>query len=114
MKPPHLSPFVEAGPLVFLSGQLAFDRNGRISQAGIAEQTTQVLENMDHILAGLGLNRRNVVKTTVWLKPGTDFVAFNECYATFFGPHCPARSTVYGDLMLPAALVEIEAIAFRS
>jgi len=114
MKPPHLSSFVEAGSLVFLSGQLAFDRSGRISQAGIAEQTSQVLENIDHVLAELGLNRRNVIKTTVWLKPATDFVAFNESYAAYFGPHCPARSTVYADLMLPAALVEIEAIAFRS
>jgi 2-iminobutanoate/2-iminopropanoate deaminase len=113
MKPPHLSSFTEAGPLIYLSGQLAFDRNGRISESGVAEQTTQVLENIESVLAELGLNRRNVVKTTVWLKPRVDFVAFNERYATFFGPHCPARSTVYGDLMLPAALVEIEAIAVR-
>lgn len=113
MKPPHLSLYVEAGSFVYLSGQLAFDRHGRISEPGVGEQTTQVLENIESILAGLGLNRRNIIKTTVWLKPKADFAIFNERYATFFGPHCPARSTVYSDLALPAAAVEIEAIASR-
>ena len=113
MTPPHLSSYTEAGPLIYLSGQLPFDRNGRLSESGIAEQTTQVLENIEQVLTQLGLNRRNVVKTTVWLKPKVDFVAFNERYANFFGPHRPARSTVYSDLMLPAALIEIDAIAIR-
>ncbi|MGA9796284.1 MAG: RidA family protein [Rhizomicrobium sp.] len=113
MKSPHLSPYTEAGPLIYVSGQLAFDRNGRISESGIAEQTTQVLDNLESVLVGPGLNRTNVIKTTVWLKPKIDFVVFNESYAAFFGPHRPARSTVYSDLALPAAEVEIEAIAFR-
>jgi 2-iminobutanoate/2-iminopropanoate deaminase len=114
MKPPHLSPYMEAGPLIFLSGQLAFDAQGKISEAGLAGQTIQVLGNIEGVLRTLGLGREDIVKTTVWLRPGSDFAAFNDSYADFFGAHRPARSTVFSDLALPAAAVEIEVVARRS
>lgn len=113
MKPPHLSPFTEAGALVFLSGQLAMGGDGKLVEGGLIAQTSQVLANIEAVLAPLGLTRADIVKTTVWLKPGVQFAAFNDVYAEFFGEHRPARSTVYGDLMLPTADVEIEAIALR-
>lgn len=113
MKPPHLSPYMEAGQLVFLSGQLPFDGQGKISEAGLAGQTTQVLANIERVLRELGLGRDDIVKTTVWLRPDGDFATFNDSYAEFFGEHRPARSTVFSDLALPTALVEIEAIACR-
>jgi 2-iminobutanoate/2-iminopropanoate deaminase len=113
MKPPHLSPYMEVGSLILLSGQLAFDSQGKISDAGLAGQTTQVLCNIEQVLRGLGLGRDDIVKTTVWLRPGSDFAAFNDSYAGFFGEHRPARSTVFSDLALATASVEIEAIARR-
>jgi 2-iminobutanoate/2-iminopropanoate deaminase len=113
MKPPHLSPFVEAGSLVFLSGQLAMGPDRQIVHDGVGEQTSQVLANIDSLLGRLGLGRTDVIKTTVWLRSGADFVAFNDAYAEFFGDHRPARSTVYSQLALPAAAVEIEAVALR-
>lgn len=113
MNPPHLAPFQEVGQLVFLSGQLPFDGKGAIVGTDVAAQTLQVLANIEAVLGRLGLDRASIVKTTVWLKPGSDFAAFNDCYAQFFGDHRPARSTVYCDLALPAAAVEIEAVAAR-
>ncbi|MBY0509235.1 MAG: RidA family protein [Rhodospirillaceae bacterium] len=114
MKPPHLSAFQEAGPFIYLSGQLAFNAAGEICHPGVAEQTAQILSNIEGVLAKLGLSRTNIFKATVWLKPGSDFGAFNDSYATFFGEHRPARSTVYSELALSAAVVEIEAIAYRA
>ena len=113
MKPPHLAPFTKAGPLVFLSGQLAFDDTGEIVGPGVAEQTAQVLNNIKAVLSPLGLGCTDIVKTTIWLRPGTSFSEFNDTYAGFFGEHRPARSTVYSDLALPSALVEIEVIAIQ-
>jgi enamine deaminase RidA (YjgF/YER057c/UK114 family) len=55
MAPPHLSLWTEANSLVFLSGQLAFDAAGRMSATEIGEQTTQVLSNIDAVLAQAGL-----------------------------------------------------------
>lgn len=113
MKPPHLSPSVEAGAFVYLSGQLGVDPTGQLVGEGLAEQTVQTLANIDILLKKHGLTRADVVKTTVWLRPGGAFAEFNDVYAGFFGDHRPARSTVYSDLALPAAAIEIEAIAVR-
>lgn len=113
MAAPHLSPLTEAGSTVFLSGQLAFDDNRRISATDIDGQTTRTIDNIEHVLRQAGLSLGDVVKATVWLKNASDFMAFNESYARAFGEHAPARSTVVSELMLPEALVEIEVIAHR-
>jgi 2-iminobutanoate/2-iminopropanoate deaminase len=111
---PHLSQWVEATPLVFISGQLGFDSSGHIVSADVAGQSIQALRNLETIVAKLGLSLQNIVKTTVWLRRETDFAAFNESYARYFGEHRPARSTVISGLAHPDALVEIEAVAHRA
>ena len=111
MASPHLSAWTEAGPLVFISGQLPFGPDGRISHVDVAGQTTQALRNLEAIVVRAGLTLRDIVKTTVWLRREADFAAFNECYGSFLGEHRPARSTVISALAHPDALVEIEAVA---
>ena len=97
--------------LLFTSGQLAFDEEGRLQTGDVAEQTRLCLENIRRLLAAESLSLHNVVKVTVWLTDSLDFGGFNAAYSEFFGDHRPARSTVRSDLMLPGAKVEIEAIA---
>lgn len=109
---PHLAPFVDAGSLVFLSGQIAFDAHGVI-RGDVAEQTQCCLERMERVLHDAGLSKTQVVKCTIWLRHEADFAAFNQAYADYFGTHKPARSTVISGLALAEALVEIEAIASR-
>jgi 2-iminobutanoate/2-iminopropanoate deaminase len=113
MSPPHLSPWTEAASLVFVSGQLPFDSSGQIPHTDVAQQTTQALQNLQAVVSNDGLRLHDIVKTTIWLRRETDFGAFNESYARFFGEIRPARSTVVSALVHPAALVEIEAIARR-
>jgi len=109
---PHLSPFVDAGSLVFLSGQIAFDEHGAIT-GDAATQTHRCLQRLERVLRDAGLALPDVVKCTIWLRHESDFSAFNDAYAGYFGAHKPARSTVISGLALPDALVEIEAIACR-
>lgn len=109
-KPP-LSEAYRAGNLLFISGQLPFEDNGRLSNGDIERQTQLCLESIERILALEGMLRTDLVKLTIWLKQVEDFPGFNNAYREFFGEHRPARSTVRSDLMLPEALVEIEAIA---
>ena len=111
MTNPHFASAKSAAGLLFLSGQVAFDSAGRLTAETIEAQTTQCLVNIEEVLRQHGLGRRAVVKTTVWLRTTSDFVSFNNAYATFFGDHKPARSTVRADLMIAGALVEIEAVA---
>jgi 2-iminobutanoate/2-iminopropanoate deaminase len=113
MTPPHLAPFTEAAGLVFLSGQLSIV-GGQFVEGDVVAQTQQTLENIAAVLKAAGLDRSDVIKTTVWLTQATDFPAFNETYAAFFGEIRPARSTVIAGLAHPKALVEIEVVARRA
>jgi hypothetical protein len=61
MSAPHFSPWTEAAPLVFISGQLPFDASGQIPHADVAQQTTQALQNLEAIVAKAGLGLQNIV-----------------------------------------------------
>lgn len=100
------------GGLIFTSGQLPIDpATGTFVPGGIAEQTTQVLKNLQAVLEAGGSSLPHVVKTTVFLKDMNDFTAMNTVYASFFPSHPPARSTVEVARLPKDALVEIEAVA---
>ena len=103
---------IEAGGMLFISGQLPVDpATGEFAQGGIRELTTQSLTNMQHILAEAGLTLDNVVKTTVFLADMADFAAVNKIYADYFKQPYPARSTVAVKTLPKGGLVEIEVIA---
>ncbi len=105
---------IEAGGMVFVSGQIPVDpATGQFAEGGIAELTRQSLTNVQHILAEAGLTLDNVVKTTVFLADINDFAAMNEVYASFFTGTAPARSAVAVKDMPKGARVEIECIAVR-
>ncbi|WP_066419075.1 RidA family protein [Bordetella ansorpii] len=109
---PKFSLTRRTGALVFVSGQMAFGEGFRIVGEGVAAQTRTCLEHLERHLASEGLSRADIVKTTVWLTRVEDFRAFDQAYGEFFGnATLPTRSTVRADLMLPGALVEIEAVA---
>jgi 2-iminobutanoate/2-iminopropanoate deaminase len=99
-------------PLIFTSGQLPIDpQSGAFVPGGIAEQTAQVLKNLQAVLEAAGSGLGRVVKTTVFLKDMNDFAAMNAVYASFFTSHPPARSTVEVARLPKDSLVEIEAVA---
>jgi 2-iminobutanoate/2-iminopropanoate deaminase len=101
-----------AGGFLFTAGQVGFDpATGELVDGGIAEQTQQVLRNIDGILRAGGGRLSDVVKTTVFLVDMADFAAMNETYAAAFGEHRPARSTVAVAALPRGARVEIEAVA---
>lgn len=82
-----------------------------LSGATTGEQTLVVLSNLEKVLQAAGLDRSSIVKTTVFLKNFADFEQMNQAYATFFGEHRPARTTVEVSRLPKDALVEIECIA---
>ena len=105
---------IEAGGMIFVSGQLPIDPStGAFAEGGIKELTRQSLSNMKAILAEVGLTMDNVVKTTVFLADMADFAEMNEVYASFFQGVCPARSAVAVKTLPKEARVEIECIAVR-
>ncbi len=105
---------VEAGGMIFVSGQLPVDPvTGGLVSGGVAEQTAQSLENIRQILAEAGLVMADIVKTTVFLADMSLFADMNNVYARYFDGSFPARSAVAVKALPKDALVEIECIAAR-
>ncbi len=106
---------IEQGNMVFLSGQIPLDpATAKIVDGGVAEQTEQVLANMEQVLKAAGLTFANVVKTTIFLADMADFATVNELYAKAFTTDPkPARSTVQVAALPLGVRVEIESIAIR-
>ncbi len=104
---------IEAGGLVFTSGQLPTNPATGQFPNSIQEQTRQTLQNIQSILEAAGLTMQNVVKTTVMLSSIGDFNAMNEVYAEFFEPPYPARCCYAVKDIPKGALLEIEVVAAR-
>ncbi len=114
--PAAIGPYSQAvriEDMVFTSGQIALTPDGgeEVLAMGIEEQTRQVLTNLGYVLEAAGSSLQKVIKTTIFLADMEDFAKVNEIYASFFGDHKPARSTVAVKTLPKNALIEIEAIA---
>jgi 2-iminobutanoate/2-iminopropanoate deaminase len=116
--PGAVGPYSQAtsfGELLFTAGQIPLDPvSGQLVGGGIEDQTRRVLLNLEAVLEAGGSDLSRVLKTTVFLTDLGDFTAMNSVYAEFFKESPPARSTVQVSALPKAAIVEIEAIAFRS
>ncbi len=104
---------IQAGPFVFVSGQIPLTPSGERVAGGIEAQTRQVLENLKAVLeaAGSGLDR--VVKVTAYLADMNDFEAFNRVYGEFFKEPYPARAVVEVARLPKDVRVEVECIALK-
>ena len=105
---------VQAGNLLFVSGQLPFvPATGELLDAPIGEQTKQCLYNISFILAEAGCTLKDVVKTTIFLKDMGDFAEVNAAYGKFFTENPPARACVQVAKLPRDARIEIEVIAAK-
>src|SRR5262245_18893949 len=67
---------VEAGPLIFVSGQISLDAHGNIVGKGdLRAQARQVLENIRAILRSQGADMADIVNVVVYV---TDIRAFHD------------------------------------
>jgi 2-iminobutanoate/2-iminopropanoate deaminase len=107
------SPCIGSGDLVFVSGQIPLDPDGKIVGYTPKDQAHRSLDNLRLTLTAAGLGLENVVKTTIFLQDMDDFAAVNEVYAEYFSEPYPARSTVQVARLPKNVRVEIEAIAVR-
>ena len=115
--PRPLAPYsvaTEANGFVFISGQVALDRNGGPTPDDVVDQARLIMNNIGSILQDLGLGFSDIVKTTVFLSDIADFGRMNEVYGSFFDADPPARST-FQVAALPRAefKIEIEAVVAR-
>ncbi len=104
---------IKTGNLVFVSGQLPFDPEGKIdySKQDVTAQTKRCLDNVVAILGAAHLTLDDAVSVTVYVTDVADFAAVNAVYASYFKAPYPARAFVQVAKLLRDAKVEISVTA---
>jgi len=103
---------VVANGFLFVAGQVGANPQTRqLVTESFEAEATQVLENLKAILKAAGLDFRNVVKTTIYVKDIAQFAKVNEIYGKYFTSEPPARETVQVANLPGNANIEISVIA---
>lgn len=103
---------IKAQGMLYVSGQIPVDPStGKVIE-GIVKATHQVMLNLQAILQEAGLDFKDVVKSTIFLKNMDDFHEMNEVYASYLDKESyPARETVQVSCLPKNVDVEISMIA---
>lgn len=114
--PASIGPYsqaVQAGDLVFLSGQIGLDpKSGDLVPGGFEKEVHRAIQNMKAVVEACGGTLGQCVRLTLYLTDLADFPRANEIMEQYFKAPYPARSTV-GVASLPrGAAFEIEATVF--
>jgi enamine deaminase RidA (YjgF/YER057c/UK114 family) len=110
---------VEGAHTLFISGQVARDREGAVVGKGdLVAQFRRVCENLRLILLSRAGQMNDIVKMTIYVLDVNDYKAhlkeIGAVYREYFGKHFPAMTLVGVRDLFDAAdgcLIEIEAIA---
>jgi endoribonuclease L-PSP, putative len=105
---------VQAGNLLFISGQVPIDpATGNVEAKNVAGEAEQVMKNLQAVLNEAGYDFSHVVKTTIFLTDMSLFATVNDVYATYFTGNFPARETVAVKGLPRNVNVEISMIAAK-
>ena len=109
----HYTDAVQAGDLLFISGCVALDADGKlVGENNVVAQARQVFENIGLCLTAAGASFADVVKVTTFLTDIRDRGRINPVRQEFFGDTRPASTLVeVSALVLPEFLIEVEAVA---
>jgi len=104
---PRMSQAVVHGNTVYVAGQVAANPT-----SSVAEQTKQILGQIDALLKEAGTEKNKLVSATVWLADIRSFDEMNSMWDSWVAPgHTPARATVEAKLAGAKYLVEIAVVA---
>ena len=100
----RMSSAVIHGNKVYLAGFTPDKALGK----SVAEQTHDVLTQIDATLKEAGTDKTKVIKANIWLTDITTWSQMNEVWDAWISPgNAPARATVEAKLANPALSVEI-------
>jgi len=103
----------KVGTMLFIAGQVAQDRGGKlVGKGNITAQVKQVYANIGNILKEAGGSMTNIVKMTTFITHHRYLEPYREVRnGVFKEPMPPNTLVVVESLANPDFLIEIEAIA---
>ena len=106
---PRMSQAVVHNGTVYLAGQVG--KPG----ASVTEQTTEVLAQIDRLLAECGSDKTRILSAQIWLASMGDFAEMNAVWDGWAPKgHTPARATGESALATPDYKVEIIVVAAQN
>ncbi len=104
------------GSMLFIAGQVAWDRHGRIVSDSFAQQFDQALANVLAVVTSAAGSPSSVAKLTIFVIDKDEYTRqlkeVGAAYRRQMGKHFPAMSLVEVKALLePDAQVEIEGFA---
>jgi enamine deaminase RidA (YjgF/YER057c/UK114 family) len=112
---PGFSEVVAAGPWILVSGQIAFAEGQLVGVGEPETQARQCFHNLADALALAGARLADIVKLTCFMTDAAAYPAYAAVKAELFPDRAPTgTAVVVAGLLVPGALFEVEALAFRS
>ena len=107
---PRMSKCVVHGNTVYLSGIVANDPKGK----SVAEQTKDIVGQIDGLLAKAGTDKSKLLSTNIWIADMATFAEMNSVWDSWVvAGQTPARATVEARLATPDYKVEIMVVAAK-
>lgn len=101
---------------IYVSGQMSHDMTGAFVPGDIEVQTRQTLDNIDRVLAGFGVTKKNIAEMQIYLtNQERDHAGFGPVFNEYLEGHRPAV-TLLGVASLPGGteqLIEIRVVAYQ-
>lgn len=108
----HYSQAKTGGDIIFISGQLAAEKDGtHCFDKSFSKQTRQCLGNVLAIARAAGAEKHQILKVTAYIVGVEHWPEFNKIYSEIFGETKPARSVVPVPELHHGYLIEVEAFA---
>ena len=105
---PRMSKAVVHGNTVYTAGQVADKTVGK----SVAEQTQEIVDLLDALLAEAGTDKTKILSATIYLADISTFAEMNSVWDKWVVQgHTPARATLEAKLVTPDYKVEIAIIA---
>ena len=106
------SPGAKAGNILYVSGTLAMDSEGKlVGEGDVKKQTRHVLETIKAVVEAAGGSLKDIAFNHIFVADLKDYASMNEVYREYFPESPPARYCIRADLVKPEFLVEIASVA---
>jgi 2-iminobutanoate/2-iminopropanoate deaminase len=110
---PAFSQGVRAGPWLVVSGQVP-TLDGKLVGPDPLAQARQCFANIEAVLAAAGYGFADVVKLTCFLTDEAAYAGYAQAKREAVGLAAPCGTgVIVSGLLVPGALMEVEAIAYR-
>ena len=107
---PRMSKAVIHGDTVYLAGIVADSPKGK----SVAEQTKNILSQIDGFLVLAGTDKTKLLSANIWITDMANFAEMNSVCNCWVSPgNTPARATVEAKLASPDYKVEVMVVAAR-